>query len=435
MKVAMLIVVDDGLGHLKPLVDFRAVFDQRTAAHTTLQRIERLYDRQADALFVPAKLAELAQMHHPDAAINQINAKDTTRPALIINGRCLVAGIEEVLIDLKPATALIQSDGQVVAIHSPGGEHDQTLKSLNQNTSLEEIAARFGHQAVQPNTLITRPWHILSRLPETIKYDLAHTRLPVSSRDDCQNGSCVSPPQIALVCPQAKDSKHHLHIADSVRLSPNIVINIEHGSVVIDEDATIQPGAVIEGPCYIGRSSTIAAHAHLRSNTAIGPCCKVGGEVSHGIIQGYSNKAHAGYLGHSLVGAWCNLGANTNVSNLKNSYGNIRVRLDPDKTETENTGLDKLGPTFGDFVRTGIGTHVLTGQIIPSGVMIAGLPFAPKRSQPFGFYTPDSKIDLHEIEPLLTTLRRMMAKHHLELPVAMEKKIRQMMDEAKFGRG
>lgn len=429
MNNPLLIVIDDASQNLKPLNDFRAIFDQRTGAFTTVQRVQHLYNRAVDALFVPADLLELTQQHHPDTSINQIIAEESGRPAILINGRCLIAGLEEAWQQLKPGTALIEPDGDVVAMHTRGGEADPTLENLNNNASLSQLAKKLHHVCVAPQTLINRPWHLISRLPQTLRHDLAHSDLVVLEPTNPDPLQSQTPAGLTVMPGPEVDSPHRLHVADSAKLAPNITINLEHGSVVIDQDATIQPFAVIEGPCYIGMNTTIAAHSHLRPNTTIGPCCKVGGEISHSIIQGYSNKAHTGYLGHSIVGEWCNLGANTNVSNLKNTLGSIRVRLHPDDQQTQDTGLDKLGPMLGDFVRTGIGTHILTGSVIPSGVMIAGLPFAPKVCQPFGFYTSHSEVNVHEIEPMLTTLRRMMSKHGVELSTALEQRIRKLMDQ------
>lgn len=420
MMPSMLVVLDDAQGRFNPLNDFRAVFDQRTGACTTLERIEKLFDHQADALFVPAHLIELTQHRHPDASINRVEPSDTTASVMLINGRCLVAGMESELRTLQPGWKLMQPNGRIVAIHSHLGEHEAFIEKLNNNAGLEELAIGLDAVELSRDEMITRPWNIITRLPQTIMHDLTHTTLPAVKHDQ------TVPPQITMT----GQHTHCLHLADTVNLMPHIVVNLEQGPVVIDHGATIQPFVTLEGPCYVGMNSTICSHAHLRPNTAIGPHCKFGGEINHSVVQAYSNKAHLGYLGNSIVGEWCNLGANTNVSNIKNTYGSVRVRLNPEDDLMEDTGLNRLGPTFGDFVRTGIGTHILTGRIIPSGVMIAGLPFAPKVTKPFGFYTSNGDVDMHEMEPMLTTFRRMMAKHDVDLSVAMERRIWQMMEES-----
>src|SRR5690606_29763654 len=106
------------------------------------------------------------------------------------------------------------------------------------------------------------------------------------------------------------------------------------------------------------------------------PTCRIGGEVSHSIFQSFSNKTHGGYLGHALVGEWVNLGAATNASNLKNTYGSVRMQLAA-RGPREDTGLLQLGPILGDYVRTAIGTRIPTGAVIGTGCMISLSGFAP----------------------------------------------------------
>src|SRR5690606_20550055 len=125
--------------------------------------------------------------------------------------------------------------------------------------------------------------------------------------------------------------------APDAQVHPMVVLDARQGSVIVDAGATIGPFCVLVGPCYVGPCTTVQPHTHLRAGCSIGPHCLVAGEISHAIFQGYANKAHAGYLGNALVGQWVNLGANTNASNLKNTYGHVRVQLSPD-APLEDTG-------------------------------------------------------------------------------------------------
>ena len=146
-------------------------------------------------------------------------------------------------------------------------------------------------------------------------------------------------------------------------------------------------------------------------NTSIGEHCLVARqEISHSIIQGYSNKAHTGYLGNSLVGQWVNLGADTNVSNLKNTYGPVRVQLSAD-TPPENTGQSKQGPIIGDFVRTAIGSRLPTGSCYSTGTMLALSGVAPKFTPRFSFLTDDGPPDeKYDIDKFLAAARTVMAR-------------------------
>jgi UDP-N-acetylglucosamine diphosphorylase/glucosamine-1-phosphate N-acetyltransferase len=127
---------------------------------------------------------------------------------------------------------------------------------------------------------------------------------------------------------------------------------------MIDRGAVVQAFSRLEGPCYIGPESWIVG-AKLRGGT-IGPGCRVGGEVEASIIQGYSNKVHEGFLGHSYVGEWVNLAALTQVSDLRNDYAPVRVAA---AGELVNTGLTKVGAFLGDHTKTGLNTLLNTGTV------------------------------------------------------------------------
>src|SRR5690606_34700880 len=152
------------------------------------------------------------------------------------------------------------------------------------------------------------------------------------------------------------------------------------------------------------------------------PMCKVGGEISHSVLFGHTNKAHAGYLGHALVGEWVNLGAQTNVSNLKNTYGPIAVQVERDQP-AENTGRMYLGPVIGDYVRTAIGTRILTGSVVGTGAMLALSGFAPKFVERFAFLT-DKGPEHYEIDKFIETANRMMSRRDMALSAAEEARLR-----------
>ena len=112
-------------------------------------------------------------------------------------------------------------------------------------------------------------------------------------------------------------------------LESRLVLDAERGPIRIDRGAVIRPGAVICGPCSIGREAVVVDRALIKPDTVIGPVCKVGGEVGGTIFQGYSNKSHEGHLGDSWEGKWVNFGAGTSNSNLLNTYGEVTMQLEP----------------------------------------------------------------------------------------------------------
>ncbi len=154
----------------------------------------------------------------------------------------------------------------------------------------------------------------------------------------------------------------------------HVFINASLGPVYIGQDAIVMDGAMIRGPVSVGRGSTILMGAKIYGNTTIGPYCKVGGEVNSSVIFGYSNKSHDGFLGHSVIGEWCNLAADTNTSNLKLDYDEIRL-WDYAEESFVRTGLQNCGTFMGDHTKCGINTMFNTGTVIGISAQVFGTGF------------------------------------------------------------
>jgi UDP-N-acetylglucosamine diphosphorylase/glucosamine-1-phosphate N-acetyltransferase len=150
---------------------------------------------------------------------------------------------------------------------------------------------------------------------------------------------------------------------------------------------------------YIGPGCVINPGTKLRGNVTLGPQCKIGGEMEDVIFQGFSNKQHDGFLGHSYIGEWVNLGANTNNSDLKNNYGLIRLVINGEEIET---GQQFLGTLMGDYSRTGISTMLNTGTIIGLGANIFGEGFQDKYIPSFRW----GKNDITDLEKFFGTIEK-----------------------------
>ncbi|MDX5479784.1 MAG: GlmU family protein, partial [Cyclobacteriaceae bacterium] len=149
------------------------------------------------------------------------------------------------------------------------------------------------------------------------------------------------------------------------------VLNAEGGPIYIGRNTEIQEGALIRGPFALCEGSTINMGAKMRGDTTVGPHCKVGGEVSNAVIFGYSNKGHEGFLGNAVLGEWCNIGADSNNSNLKNNYAPVKI-WDYTKGGFTNTGLQFCGLMMGDHSKCGINTMFNTGTVVGVGANIFG---------------------------------------------------------------
>ena len=154
----------------------------------------------------------------------------------------------------------------------------------------------------------------------------------------------------------------------------NAVLNAENGPIYLGKHSDIQEGAMIRGPFALGDHAVINMGAKVRGDTTIGPFSKAGGEISNSILQGYSNKGHDGFLGNSVIGEWCNLGADTNNSNLKNNYANVKM-WDYQQGRFLDTGLQFCGLVMGDHSKCGINTMFNTGTSVGVSANIFGEGF------------------------------------------------------------
>jgi UDP-N-acetylglucosamine diphosphorylase/glucosamine-1-phosphate N-acetyltransferase len=195
-----------------------------------------------------------------------------------------------------------------------------------------------------------------------------------------------------------------------------VTIDARLGPVVIEKGASIESFSRIMGPCYVGRKTKVIS-ALIGGGTSIFESCKIGGQVENSIILPYTNKAHHGYVGDSYVGSWVNIGAGATFSNMKNTYGYVRLQFTEKKTETT---LVKLGPVIGDMAKLSIGSLVYAGKSIGTGSHLAGL--AAKDIPSFTYYD-NGGVELL-LESVLETQRRMMERRGLALSRAEEDLIR-----------
>ncbi|MEQ8687809.1 MAG: GlmU family protein [Imperialibacter sp.] len=191
------------------------------------------------------------------------------------------------------------------------------------------------------------------------------------------------------------------------------IINAESGPVYIGKNTQIMEGAMIRGPFAMGEHSIIGMGAAIRENTTVGPYCKVAGEVSNAVFFGNSNKGHDGYLGNAVLGEWCNLGADTNASNLKNNYANVKVWSFPDEAFVDS-GLQFCGLLMGDHSKCGINTMFNTGTVVGVSANIFGGGF-PKSFVPSFAWGGSEGFATYRIEQALDTASRVLERRKMPL--------------------
>ncbi|QQE13727.1 hypothetical protein JD969_09775 [Planctomycetota bacterium] len=421
-----LYIFDDGKGEFGPLADRRAIFEMRTGAISIRERIERTLGLKASGVWVKGNLLEvMAERVGREVVVNE--PVEGQGEWIAVNGRWnAVNYVDDVKQLMNTPMEKFNGMGSGVLVDRRSGDVI-AMKATSDALSkflLSGFPYPHGGASVRmiggssERTMLERPWHVLDEMPDALLVDLAAIELPVIKESDHVNITA--------------HGSHEMRVASSAKLLPYTVVDATYGPVVIDEGAEINPLTVLQGPCYIGPNAVLVSHTSIRRNTVIGPWCKVGGEISGVIMQGYSNKVHDGFLGMAILGEWVNLGANTNVSNLKNTYGHVRIRL-REELEVEDSDRQFQGPIIGDYVRTGIGTRVNTGAVLGTGCMFAGSHFTPKYAKPFGFYTdgPDGMIrSEYDWDKFVDTAKMMMARRNVTHSDAEMKLLREIFEKA-----
>lgn len=192
------------------------------------------------------------------------------------------------------------------------------------------------------------------------------------------------------------------------------IINAENGPVYIGKNAILQEGCLVIGPAAINENSMIAFGAKIRPNVTLGPNCRVGGEVGNTIFVANSNKAHDGFLGNSVIGEWCNLGANTNNSNLKNDYKEVKL-YDYNLGEIAPTGELFCGTFMGDYTKAGISTMFNTGTVVGVCSNVFGSGFQDKYVPSFRWGGATQGYENYRVEKAIEVINATMARRAKQL--------------------
>lgn len=246
--------------------------------------------------------------------------------------------------------------------------------------------------------IVTYPWDPVSWNDALIRSDFDSMNRGGQVRGKLHEG-------VILVNPDA------VFIDEGSVIKPGTVIDAEHGPVFVGRDVEIQPNSVLEGPCYVGDGSRIKAGARIYEGSRIGNRCKVGGEVEASIMHGLSNKQHDGFLGHSYIGEWCNLGADTNTSDLKNNYGTVKVTVNG---KSVNTGSRFVGLMMGDHAKSGINTMFNTGTVVGVSANVFGGDFPPKFIPSFA-WGGAAGFGEYDLQKALETARTVMQRRRITM--------------------
>ncbi len=382
---------EEGLERLSPLVDLRPVSDLRCGRFTLLEKVKRLYPKEELHLWVRPELAEVTAERHPNARVN----KPVKRGRLFLSARAI---FEEPVSPQGPESVLLAGDEVVgFRVCAECAEHIGSPAGLRATLAEEQVKART----------VKRPWDVVEFTPAELQREIPKPKAQTPKPD---KGAVVV-------------GAGRFVMARGARVWPGAVISTESGPVMLDSGAEVRPGSFIEGPCYVG-PGTLIDGARVRPGCSFGPQCRIGGEVESSVFQGYSNKHHDGFIGHSFVGEWVNLGALSTNSDLKNTYESVQVFFPEGPVDT---GLAKVGAFFGDHAKTAIGSLFNTGLRVGIFANWFEPGLARKELAPFSW----GRHGAWPEDAAVANARAMMARRSVNLSAAMEKLIRLRWREAR----
>ena len=352
---------DEKRSNFFPIALTRSTGDLRVGILKLRQRISSYLELSETSVIVSSELEAIYKERHKDWKVNEVTNDDTT----FINSRIKFdTKAKKAIIALRADECLTKSETVLAAKCIP---YKKKITSENIYSIFSDLK-RIENPKINCWEYL---WEFVEENAEYIKRDFNDVFYDRDNYFETELGTTVINP-------------YNVWIGAGTTIKPGVVIDATDGPVVLDENVTIMPNAVIIGPAYIGKGSTIKIGAKIYEGTSIGSMCKIGGEVEETIFQGYSNKQHDGFLGHSYLGEWVNLGAGTNNSDLKNNYKTVSVYFYPDKKEMDSQN-QFVGTFIGDHSKTGINSTINTGTVIGVGCNLFGLEMINKHISSFEY--------------------------------------------------
>ncbi|MER3500280.1 MAG: hypothetical protein C4295_02160 [Candidatus Fervidibacterota bacterium] len=277
------------------------------------------------------------------------------KSVLFVNGRLLVTPeLAQQASKVEKGVAYTKK-GELVAVYLGETAAATVLPALLKGEPLTRederalMDAATSRREVPEAILLRYPWELIDHNAELISAEFPLATGGKESEGKLEQGALIYGGDASRV-----------YLGKGAVVHPTVVLDVTHGPIFIGDNTVVYPPTRIEGPCYIGKGTWIVG-GKIREGSNIGDVCRVGGEVEESIIHGYSNKYHDGFLGHAYVGEWVNLGALTTNSDLKDTYGPVRITIEGEGKVDAGT---KVGCFIGDHVKTSIGALIYTGKRI-----------------------------------------------------------------------
>lgn len=407
MKKVVCIFEDEGIQNFYPLTYTRPVYDLQCGIRSLREKIVDRFPASKIILHSRRYLQEFVREQNPKNLINQFDFDNV----LIINGRLLIG--EKSLNQIKNLgndSILLSDDESVVAANLSNVNLHKLYREEFDYLHLDELknVALVKSQVA----LLKYPWELVNSNGAEIANDFEFIVKNIPKIDSRKY------PSVEF------KNKKKIFINKNTVIDPFVFLDATDGPIYIGKNVHIMSHSYIQGPAYIGAGSIIKKGGTIYRNTSIGEVCKVGGEIASSIIQSLSNKQHDGFLGHSYLGSWINIGADTNNSDLKNNYENITVLLNG---KPVNTNSQFVGLIMGDHSKTAINTMFNTGTIVGVSCNIFGAGFPPRYIPSFSWGGSDF-LKPNDIEKSLEVAKIVMKRRGTDLTLAEESLLRNVFE-------
>jgi len=406
-----IIVFEDArVPEFQPLVNLKPVYGLYTGFRTLREKLEYFTKDGVQLTYhLRRYLAAFYAEQHPDAIINRLDERDV----LLVNGRlvCNEAAARVILEGaFEPGKAYMQGETLLFArldgsrlLTDAGG----LLPDLFDTVTL---ANELVCETVTGFRVLEHLWDVIAFHPDELLRDAETLELGHIDGD--------VHPSVALV------NRANIYVGSGAVVRAGAVLDAEDGFVAIGSGAIVDPQAVLMQNVSLAPWSRAKIGAKIFSNVAVGVASKVGGEVEDSIIEPFANKQHDGFLGHSYLSSWCNLGAATNTSDLKNNYSRITLRR---QGQSYPTGLQFLGLLMGDHSKSSINSMFNTGTVVGTGSNIFGGDFPPKEVPSFS-WGGCGGFEHYDVEKAVETARKVMERRKVTMSSAYEAMFRAVAD-------
>jgi UDP-N-acetylglucosamine diphosphorylase/glucosamine-1-phosphate N-acetyltransferase len=420
MAKKLFIFEDDKNDQFFPLTYNRPVYELLCGITKIREKINSLFS-DAEVILFCRDYLEKVLVTRTGQKVNDFDVKDNDE-ILLINGRILPSSDFFKKVNFSEKERFFFKGNDMVGWTGRGEafkNHKSSFQSLYVKDQIRSLKSEASVSEVEVK-LFNYLWDLVLQNSSEIEADFDRIKNDLDFKNMFKH--CQVDDESLIY------NMEKVYIGKGSQIDGHVVLDARAGSIFIGNNVVIQPHTLITGPCNVGDNSILVG-GKIRGGTSIGPMCRIGGEVDGSIFLGYSNKCHEGFLGHSYVGEWVNLGALTTNSDLKNNYRSVKVMMGDTLVDT---GLIKAGAFIGDHAKTGIGALLNTGISIGFSSNLFGGGMIEQKYIPSFFWGGGEKQEEYQLEKAVETARIVMKRRNVELGIDEEnlfKKIFQLTEK------